>query len=242
MKLNQFLAQWGQLSRRKAGEIIASGQVFVNGKNIRDLSFLVQPKKDKIRINKKYIRPIEQKKIYIMFHKPAKVLSSSKDPKGRPTVMDYLPKTKERLFLVGRLDWDSEGLLLATNDGELTNKVLSPKNRIPKSYLVRVWGQPKESHLKKLLTGVSTPVGRRKALYVGKLFKKDIKIILNEGKKRQIRLMFEKIGFPVQKLKRVAIGRLKLNRLPKRHFIFLKEKDLKKLYLKPKELVKKRRF
>ena len=106
MKLNQFLAKWGQVSRRKAEELITSGQVFVNGKILRDLSFLVQPQKDKIRINKKYIRPVEQKKTYIMFHKPTKVLSSTTDPKGRPTVRDFLPKTKERLFLVGRLDWD----------------------------------------------------------------------------------------------------------------------------------------
>ena len=240
MKLNQFLAQWGQVSRRKAGELITSGQVFVNGKIIQDISFLVEPQKDKIRINKKYIRPLPQKKIYIMFHKATKVLSSTKDPKGRPTVVDFLPKTKERLFLVGRLDWDSEGLLLVTNDGDLTHKILSPQNKIPKTYVVRLKAQPKESHLKKLLKGVSTPVGRRKALYV-KSFKKDVKIILNEGKKRQIRLMFQKIGFPVQKLKRVAIGRLKLNRLPKNHFVFLAEKDLKKLFFTPKELGFRRR-
>ena len=237
MKLNQFLAKWGKVSRRKAEELILSGQVFVNGKKIPDLSFLVNPKKDKIRIKNKYIQPTEQKNICLMFHKPTKVLSSSFDPKGRPTVMDYLPQTKERLFLVGRLDWESEGLLLATNDGELANKILSPKNKITKTYLVKVRGRPKESHFKKLLKGVSTEVGRRKALYVGKS-SNSLKVILNEGKKRQIRLMFEKIGFPVQTLKRVAIGRLKLNRLPKRHFIFLKEKDLKKLFLKPKELKK----
>ena len=143
---------------------------------------------------------------------------------------------------MGRLDWDSEGLLLLTNNGQFSEKILNPKNKISKTYLVKVRGRPSEAHLKKLLRGVSTPVGKRKALFVQKYPSQKgtktvwIKIILSEGKKRQIRLMFDKLGFPVQKLRRTAIGRLKMNKLAKGHFISLREKDLEKVFLWPKEL------
>lgn len=237
LRLNKFLAKWGNISRLKAEEHIKRGRVFVSGKRISQSSFLVDPKKDKVRIQKKYISAQSQeKKVYLMFHKPTKVLSSSFDPKGRPTVMDFIPKTKQRLFLVGRLDWDSEGLLLLTNDGDFSHQVLNPKSSVSKTYLVKIKGQIKDSELKKLIKGVSTPVGKRRALFAKQSKRGDIKVILKEGKKRQIRLMFNKLGFPVQKLKRVAIGRLKLNRLPRRHFISLTEKDIKKIFLYPKEL------
>ena len=176
-----------------------------------------------------------------MFNKPQKVLTTSKDPQGRPTVMDYLKKYKGRLFSVGRLDWDSEGLLILTNDGDFSDKVLHPKNKVTKTYLVRVKGKPKDSDLKKLLKGVSTPFGKKRALFVGIFSKKPssnvwIKIIISEGKKRQIRIMFERIGFPVHRLRRIAIGRLKMNKLPKGTCIRLKENDLRKIFQSPKEM------
>ena len=239
LRLNKFLAKWGAVSRRKAEDLIQKGQIFVNGKKIFEGGFLVNPKQDKVRIQKKYIKAADKKLVYLMFHKPSKMLSTSSDPKGRPTVMDCIPQNKERLFLVGRLDWDSEGLLLITNDGDFSNCVLRPKSRIPKTYLLKVRGVPKISDLKKITTGVSTAIGRRKALFAQYNRRGEIKVILSEGKKRQLRLMFEKLGFPVNKLKRVAIGRLNLNRLPKKHFISLRESDLKKVFQIPKELKKK---
>lgn len=233
MRLNKFLAKWGSVSRRKAEELIENSQVFVNGKKIKDPAHFIDISKDKVRIGKKYIQARDQKLLYYMFHKPIYTLSSTSDPKGRPTVIDFIP-SKERLFLVGRLDWDSEGLILVTNDGEFSNQVLDPK--VTKTYLVKVQGQVKESDLKKLRRGVWTPLGRKKALFTNYNRQGEIKIILNEGKKRQIRWMFKGLGFPVQSLKRVAIGRLKLNRLPKKHFVTLREKDLEKIFLPPKEL------
>ncbi|MDE0092593.1 MAG: pseudouridine synthase [Oligoflexia bacterium] len=242
MRLNKFLAEWGGLSRREADRKIKQGHVFVNGQRVSRLSVFVEPKKDKVYLQKKPILTQSKSLTYLMFNKPTQVLSARKDAKGRATVMDYIPRYKERLFLVGRLDWDSEGLLLLTNDGLFSEKVLNPKNKIAKTYLVKVKGFPKETQLRKLLQGVSTPVGKRKALFVQKYSRKKgvktvwIKIILSEGKKRQIRLMFDKLGFPVQKLRRVAIGRLRMNKLPKGHCISLKTKDLEKVFLRPKEL------
>ncbi|MBC6414803.1 MAG: rRNA pseudouridine synthase [Bdellovibrionales bacterium] len=238
MRLNKFLAKWGYVSRRKAEDLIQSGKVFINGKKILDAHQDVEPQKDRVRIQKKYIEAKNQKLVYLMFHKPSKMLSTSSDPKGRLTVMDCIPYNKERLFLVGRLDWDSEGLLLITNDGDFSNRILKPKNYIPKTYCIKVKGTPTISDLKKITKGVSTPVGKRKALFAKYNRRGEIKVILKEGKNRQIRFMFEKIGFPVKKLKRVAIGRLKLNRLPKRRFTSLREQDLKKIFLLPKELKK----
>ena len=235
MRLNKFLAKWGSVSRRRAEELIKASKVFVNGKKIKDPAYPVDPQKDKVRIQKKFLQAQNQKPVYLMFHKPAQVLSANFDPKGRPTVMDFIPQHKERLFLVGRLDWDSEGLILITNDGDFSNRVLSPE--VAKTYVVKVRGQLKSSDLKKMRQGVYTPLGRKKTLWTEYNRRGEVKVILNEGKKRQIRLMFKTLGFPVQSLKRTAIGRLKLNRLPKKHFISLREKDLEKIFLSPKELL-----
>ena len=242
IRLNKFLAQWAGISRRQADQEIKKGQIFVNGQKVSQLSFFVDPKKDKVRLQKKIISTKSKQAVYFMFNKPTQVLSSRKDSKGRPVVMDYIPKYKDRLFLVGRLDWDSEGLLLLTNDGQFSEKVLNPKNKISKTYLVKVKGMPSDNHLKKLLQGVSTPVGKRRALFVQKYSRKKgvktgwIKVILSEGKKRQIRHMFDKLGFPVQKLRRTAIGRLNMNKLPKGCFISLKPEDLEKAFQPAKEL------
>ena len=242
IRLNKFLSQWAGFSRRQADQKIKQGHIFVNDQKVSQLSVFIDPKKDKVRVQKKLISTKLKPFLYLMFNKPTQVLSSRKDSKGRPVVMDYISRYKERLFLVGRLDWDSEGLLLLTNNGQFSEKILNPKNKITKTYLVKVRGFPSEVHLKKLLQGVSTPVGKRKALFVQKYSRKKgikslwIKVILSEGKKRQIRLMFDKLGFPVQKLRRTAIGRLRMNKLPKGHFISLKAEDLEKVFLQPKEL------
>ena len=242
VRLNKFLAERAGLSRRQADHQIKQGFVFVNGQKVSRLAVFVDPKKDKVRFQKKQILTKPEPFLYLMFNKPLQVLSARKDSKGRPVVMDYIPQHKQRLFLVGRLDWDSEGLLLLTNDGRFSEKVLNPKNKIAKTYLVKVKGCPSNAQLKKLLRGVSTPVGKRKALFVQRYSVRKgnktvwIKVLLSEGKKRQLRLMFDKLGFPVQKLRRTAIGRLKLNKLPKGHFVSLREKDLEKIFLYPKEL------
>ena len=241
LRLNKFLAQWAGLSRRKADEVIKKGQVFVNGKKISQLAVFVDPKKDLVKVKKKIIRSKNIPKLYMMFNKPSKVLTTAYDPQGRPTIMDYIKGSKERLFSVGRLDWDSEGLLILTNDGDLANEILHPKNQIPKTYLVKVNGRPNDAQIRKLVQGVSTPIGKKKALFAKRIPKKTssnswVKLIISEGKKRQIRLMFDKIGFPVLLLKRTAIGRLKMNKLVKGSFVQLAEEDIKKVFQRPKEI------
>ena len=241
LRLNKFLAKWAGVSRRQADKMIKKGEIFVNDKKILQLAVFVDPKKDSVRIKNQPIYFKKTASIYLMFNKPSKVLSTSQDPKGRPIVMDYIPKHKERLFLVGRLDWDSEGLLILTNDGDFSDKVLHPKNKIPKTYFVKVKGCPKNSQIEKLIQGVSTSVGKRRALFAKKLSTKSlsniwIKLIIGEGKKRQIRLMFDKLGFPVRQLKRTAIGRLKMNKLAKGAFVRLSDKDIQKIFQWPKEL------
>lgn len=242
VRLNKYLSVRAGLSRRQADQMIKNGKIFVNGKKVLHPAVFVNPDEDSVRWNRRNLLTKKPLALYFLLNKPAKTLSTTHDPKGRPVVMDYIPKLKERVFPVGRLDWDTEGLLLFTNDGDFSSKVLRPENQIPKTYLVKVRGAPSSAQIKRLVQGLSTPVGRRRALFAKKIPGKAagsswIKVIVSEGKKRQIRLMFDKIGFPVQKLRRTAIGRLKMNKLAKGAVLRLREKDVKKVFQKPKELM-----
>lgn len=236
IRLNKWIADCGIASRRKADELIEAGKVQVNGKTVYELGVKVDPQKDRITVQGRSTRPI-QKHIYIAFNKPENVLTSTSDPSGRPTVMDFFPKISQRIFPVGRLDWDSEGLLLLTSDGEFANLVMSPKANIPKTYLVKLSGRPSQEQLQKLRNGVSIIGGRVKATRVEKVRQGEsdkydwVEISITEGKNRQVRRMFEKIGFDVKKLRRVAIGRLRLGSLKKGAFIHLKAEDLERIFI-----------
>lgn len=241
LRINKYLALHAGLSRRSADQLIAQGKVTVNGSKIKTPGTVIDIKKDKVNVKGQPVQTKTFHPVYYAFHKPEKVLTTKKDPKNRPTVMDYFKKVRHHLFPIGRLDWDSEGLLLLTNDGDFSQKVLHPKHKIPKTYLVKIRGRLKAGQIQKLLKGVSTPVGRVKALYVKQQRRPTasnvwVKMILAEGKNRQIRWMFQQIGCPVLKLKRIAIGRLNLGRLSKGAFLQLSEKDIKKIFAKPKEL------
>lgn len=232
------MADSGICSRRAADEIIADGRVLVNGKKVFELGIKVNPTEDRITVDRKPIKQ-DHDKIYLMLHKPKGILTTMDDELGRPTVAQYLGAISKRVFPVGRLDWDSEGLLLFTNDGEFANKVMQPKNDITKTYLVKIDGQPDDRNLNRLRMGVSIPGGRVRALHVEKISRKEgskqynwIKIVINEGKNRQIRFMFEKIGYDVMKLQRVAIGQLKIGKLDRGELTYLDETDLKKVFIK----------
>lgn len=192
---------------------------------------------DRVTVDGKPIRPVVQK-IYVAFYKPENVITSMDDPLGRPTVADYLEKLPVRVFPVGRLDWDTEGLLLLTNDGDFSQSVMHPREQIPKTYLAKLDGHPKEEQLSKLLRGVTIPGGKVKALIAEKVKIGDsklyswIKIIITEGKNRQVKYMFEKIGFDVKKLKRVAIGQLTLGTLQKGEYAFLDQAGIAKVFKK----------
>ncbi len=177
-----------------------------------------------------------------MFNKPPRIITTMNDPEGRPSVADYFAKARVRMFPVGRLDWDSEGLLILTNDGDFAQRVSHPKNDVAKTYMVKVDGQPTHEHLQKLVRGVSIIGGKSHALFAEKAERSSsdkydwIKVIINEGRNRQIRQMFEKIGFDVMKLQRIAVGRLKIGTLEKGMFRILTDEDLSRIFAQPKEL------
>src|SRR5262245_10275722 len=206
-RLNKFLADCGVASRRKADEIISEGRVQVNGKTVFELGVRVEPGVDRVTLDGKPVKP-PSLKLYVIFNKPENVLTTMEDPEGRPTVADYMEQLPVRVFPVGRLDWDTEGLLLLTNDGDFAQKVMHPREEIPKTYLAKLDGQPTEKDLQKLLNGVTIPGGHVKAWHVERAKVGDskqydwIKIIIGEGKNRQVRFMFQKIGFDVKKLRR----------------------------------------
>ena len=241
LRLNKYLAQFTEISRRSADDLISKNQILVNGKKVENLGMQIDLKKDKVKIKNRLVIPRFIPPIYFMFNKPEKVITTTEDPKDRPTVMDYFKKKKNRIFPVGRLDWNSEGLLLLTNDGEFAQKVLHPKHEVAKTYFVKLKGNPTNQQLQKLLQGISTPLGKKKALFVSRSRSSSkqnvwIKIIIGEGKNKQVRLMFESLGFRVSRLRRGAIGRLSMGTLKKGTFRQLTQKELIKVFQKPKEL------
>lgn len=241
VRLNKYIASCGVASRRKADWLILDGKVRVNGKTITEVGVQVDPVRDSIIVNNKQIRAI-QDKVYVMLNKPAQVVTTMSDPEGRPCIGDYLEKARIRLFPVGRLDWDSEGLLLLTNDGTFAQKVAHPKHHVAKTYLVKLDGQPSDEHLQKLTRGISIIGGKAFALAARRMEGRGsdkydwVKIIINEGRNRQIRMMFHKLGFDVKKLQRVAVGALKLGKLERGQIKILFDEDIKKIFEKPKEL------
>jgi len=237
VRLNKALAEAGLTSRRKADRLIEQGLVQVNGKKVFELGVRVNPSKDRIVVEG---HPVTffHKKFYIMFHKPTQVLTTLNDPEGRPTVIDYFSKFPVRIFPIGRLDWDSEGLLLLTNDGDFANSVMHPRKEVTKTYLVKVNGQPEKSEIEKLVRGVSIIGGKARVRHIERVKRPAaseqydwFKVVISEGKNRQIRQMFEKIGYDVLKLQRIAIGRLKLGALPRGEWTELKDDQIKKIFL-----------
>ncbi len=208
----------GVASRRKAEELIAEGRVKVNGR-IAEIGMKADIAKDHIKVDGKLLtRP--EPKVYLMFNKPRRVVTSLSDPEGRPTIKDFLQRVKYRVFPVGRLDYDSEGLLLITNDGDFAQSVLHPSHEVSKTYLVKVEGTIPDSSIEKLRRGVRledgmTAPARVKKTRVGKAAENNqwLEVIIHEGKKRQVRRMLEKVGHSVLKLKRVAVNGLKLGDL-----------------------------
>ena len=229
-RLNKFLAHSGVTSRRKADELILNGKVKVNGSKITSLGTKIDPHKDKVTVDGNPVA-LETKGIYLAFNKPR---TTMEDPKGRPCVGDYISELGENLFPVGRLDWDSEGLLILTNNGDFAHRVSHPKWNIGKTYLVKLDGKIEDKHLTRLLKGVTIIGGKVKATSVEKIKrgadKYDwVKIVITEGKNRQVRRMFEKVGFDVLKLQRVAIGSYTLGRLKKGEVKSLSNADIEKL-------------
>lgn len=237
LRLNKLIADSGLASRRHADRMIEEGQVTVNGKRVYELGIKVDPAHDSIMVNGKPLKKPMQH-IYILFNKPKGVLTTMEDPLDRPTIAEYLEGVPGRVFPVGRLDWDSEGMLLLTNDGDFANKVTHPKAEVTKTYMVKVDGQPSKEDLQKLLRGVSIVGGKVAAKHIEKIKRQEgsdkydwYKMVITEGKNRQIRQMFEKIGFDVMKLQRVAIGRLRIGNVERGELVYLNDAAVERVFL-----------
>ncbi|BEQ14307.1 pseudouridine synthase [Desulfoferula mesophila] len=218
LRLNKILAQAGVASRRGADEMIVTGRVAVDGQVVDQPGATADPAAQKITVDGKPLPPTERRE-YWMVNKPTGVVSTVSDPQGRRTVLSLLPpETAGRLYPVGRLDYDSEGLLLMTNDGELAQGLTHPSRQVPKRYLVWVEGRPGTVALERLRTGVEIEGGRTAPAKVGIKASSQqgskLSFLLTEGKKREIRRMCAEVGHRVQRLVRVGIGPLRLGDLP----------------------------
>ena len=217
MRLQKYLATCGVASRRTAEKMIADGRVSVDGEVITEMGVQVEIGQD-IRVDGKLVTPEPEKK-YIMYHKPAGEVTTASDPEGRATVLDKFRDFPVRLYPVGRLDYDSEGLLLLTNDGDLTERVLHPSHEVEKVYLARVSNELTVEEARRLEKGVIVD-GRRTARAKVKIlgFKNlytDILVSIHEGRNRQVRKMVMAVGHEVVMLRRIRFGPLKLGDLPR---------------------------
>lgn len=229
-RLHKILAEAGIGSRRKCEEIIQAGRVEVDGEFVTELGTQVDPAKQKITVDGQRIRP--RRKQYFALNKPPGVVSTNFDPEGRTRVVDLVPQD-ERLFTIGRLDRASEGLIIVTNDGELANQLAHPRFGVAKTYVVEVAGIPTLDEMRTIQSGVYFAEGLVKAesAKLKKKFKQSalLEIILREGKNREIRRMLAKVGHKVLRLRRVAIGPLKLGELPTGAFRELTATEIKAL-------------
>jgi 23S rRNA pseudouridine2605 synthase len=231
-RLQKVIAESGYTSRRKAEELIEQGKVLVNGKIVKKLGTKVS-NEDIITVNGLILK--KEQKVYYLFYKPRGVVSTVSDDKGRKTVLDFFPQ-KERIYPVGRLDYNTSGLILLTNDGELTNYLLHPKNEIEKVYLVKIKGIVDANIIEQLKKGVLIDNSISKAKEI-KVYKKDIKnqtslveITVHEGKNHQIKKMFNKVGLDVLKLKRICFSFLNLKGLKTGEYRKLTIREIKKLF------------
>lgn len=227
--LQKVIARKTSLSRRMAEDAIKIGRVTVNGK-LAELGVRVDSLKDHIKLDGKLLTKPEQK-IYLAFNKPAGVITSMSDTEGRPTIIDFLKRFKKhRLFPIGRLDYDSEGLLLITNDGNFANLIMHPSKKIPKKYLVKIKGFINEIAMKKLTNGIRLEDGLTlpSKVSLSRHLKNNswIEITLYEGKNRQIKRMLDKVGYPVIRLKRLSIGNLTLGNLKSGEFRHIKPEEI----------------
>lgn len=211
MRLNRFLAEAGLASRRSSEDIILEGRVTINGHPVSDLATEVDPELDQVMVDGKRIH-LKQKNIYILLHKPLNYVTTVKDEKGRDSVVDLI-KISERIFPVGRLDYDTTGLLLLTNDGELSFRLTHPKFGVEKTYIAVLNKRITEKELIILRKGVRLFDGTTSPCKAKKLAKEAVEITIHEGKNKQVKRMFRKLGFKVRQLYRIRYGQLMLGKL-----------------------------
>jgi 23S rRNA pseudouridine2605 synthase len=229
VRLQKIISQAGVTSRRKAEDLIREGRVRINGKTVFELGTKADPDRDTIDVDGKRIEP-KQPKISVLLNKPDGYITSLRDPEGRPTVKKLVDNIPLRLYPVGRLDYHTEGLLILTNDGDLAQKIEHPSHTLEKVYLAKVKGIPEENKINKLRTGIVLE-GRKtlpaKIKIVETRKNAWLEITIREGRQNQIRNMFEEIGHPVLKLKRVSIGAIRDDSLKPGEYRMLKPQEIK---------------
>lgn len=215
MRINKYIARCGEASRRAADELIQKGKVSVNGKVLKEPGYDVQ-EGDEVRLFGRVITP-ETKNVYYLLNKPIGYVTTTMDKEGRPTVLDLVQAEGIRLFPVGRLDYNTSGLLILTNDGDLSNRLMHPSKEFPKTYRVRAAGTVTLNDIRKLENGVDIG-GFITSKAEAKLVCHDknstiVDLTIHEGKNRQVRRMFDALGYPVQELERIGLGNLVIGRL-----------------------------
>ncbi len=228
IRLQKVIADSGLASRRKAEELIRHGRVTVNGALVTELGTKIDPGKDHVKVDGRHIKPAPPH-VYVMLNKPKGFVSTMKDPEGRVTIADLLDGVKVRVFPVGRLDFDSEGLVLLTNHGELAQALLHPKFHVPKTYLVKVKGVLSEEEIGQLEWGVKLDDGLTSPAVVKKVRKAEanswVELTIHEGRKHQVKRMCEAVGHPVLKLVRVRFGPLTLSHLALGRYRYLTDRE-----------------
>ena len=234
MRINKYIASCGVASRRKAEELILDGKVKVNGKIIDELSYKVDENKDMVEVNNVKIT-LDEKLVYLLLNKPEGYITTVKDQFDRPSVIDLLSDVKERVFPVGRLDYETSGLLLLTNDGDLTYKLTHPKHEIDKTYVAKVKGILTEDEMKNFREGLyiedyKTAPAKLKVLDSDRVKNiSTLEIKIHEGKNRQVRKMCKAINHPVLRLKRVAMGKINLKNCKVGEYRYLTDDELRYL-------------
>lgn len=232
IRLQKIIADAGIVSRREAEKLISEGKVSVNGKIVMQLGTLADPDVDKIKVRSKLI-PSVREKVYLILNKPARCLTTTKDERERSTVMEFVKKVPVRVFPVGRLDYHTQGLLLFTNDGETARRLLDPKFKVRRTYLVKVSGIPDESDLERLRKGIRLDHCPTAPIEVDVVRPSGSNCFLNmrlvEGKNRHIKRVCERIGHPVIKLNRTYFGFLSIKGLPLGKFRYLTPREIQSL-------------
>ena len=237
MRLQKFIAECGIASRRNAEKIIESGRVTVNGELVDYMGCVINPEEDVVEIDGRVIEP-ENKKYYIVLNKPKNYVTTVSDDLGRPTVMQLVSDINARIYPVGRLDFDTTGLLIMTNDGEFANILTHPKHVVNKTYIARIDKPLDENQLDRLRNGIDLDgvlTSPAKAENIKRPLKGfEVKITIHEGKNRQVRRMLDAVGANVMSLKRISVGSLTLGNLPEGKWRRLSDAEINKLRGKTK--------
>jgi 23S rRNA pseudouridine2605 synthase len=227
VRLQKFLSQAGVASRRRGEDMITAGRVRVNGKVVTELGVRVDPERDRVQVDGRRVRPAPTE--WYALNKPRGYMSTRSDPEGRPTLYELVPPEMRKLFYVGRLDYDSEGLVLLTNDGDTANRMLHPRYGMDREYEVELESDIESDALDRLRRGVELDDGPARAETARRKAGNRLSLTLGEGRRREVRRMLEAVGHRVVRLRRVRYGPIRLGRLEPGRWRHLEERELKAL-------------